>query len=88
MRKPLCLTLHRTQVPLVVVPTTYSHIAEDEFKESGVNIVIYGNHLLRSAYPSMAKAAESILENKRCKEASEEYCMPVNEILTLIPEEY
>jgi hypothetical protein len=25
------------------------------------------------------------LEHGRCKEASEEYCMPIKEILTLIP---
>jgi phosphoenolpyruvate phosphomutase len=52
----------------------------------GVNIVIYGNHLIRSAYPAMVKTAESILQNDRCKEASDEYCMPIKEILTLIPE--
>ena len=76
------------RVPLVVVPSTFVHIREKEFKELGVNIVIYGNHLLRSAYPSMVKAAESILKHDRCMEASKEYCMPIKEILTLIPEEY
>ena len=76
------------KVPLIVVPSTYSHITEEEFKDLGVNIVIYANHLLRSAYPSMVKTAESILENNRCKEASEMYCLPIKEIITLIPEEY
>ena len=76
------------RVPLVVVPSTFSHMTEDEFEALGVNIVIYGNHLLRSSYPSMVHAAESILEHKRCKEASEEYCMPIDEIIRLIPEEY
>ena len=76
------------KVPLVVVPSTFSHITEDQFKQMGVNIVIYGNHQLRSAYPSMVKTAESILEHNRCKEASEQYCMPIKDILTLIPEEY
>ncbi len=76
------------KVPLVVVPSTYSHITEDGFRDMGVNIVIYGNHLLRSAYPSMYVTAKSILEYKRCKEASEQFCMPINEILTLISEDY
>ena len=76
------------RVPLVVVPSTFAHMTEKELKELGVNVVIYGNHLIRSAYPSMVKAAESILENDRCMEASNEYCMPIKEILTLIPEEY
>ena len=76
------------RVPLVVVPSTFSHITEDEFKDMGVNIVIYGNHLIRGAYPAMIKTAESILKHKRCKEASDQYCMPIKEILTLIPEDY
>ena len=71
--------------PIVVVPTTFNHIMEDEFAEWGVNIVIYANHMLRSAYPAMVSCAKSILEHGRCKEASDEYCMPIKEILTLIP---
>ena len=76
------------RVPLVVVPSTFSHMTEDEFQRLGVNIVIYGNHLLRSSYPSMVRTAESILEHERCEEASEEYCMPIDQIIRLIPEEY
>jgi phosphoenolpyruvate phosphomutase len=76
------------RVPLVVVPSTFAHIKEKDFKDLGVNIVIYGNHLVRSAYPSMVKVAKSILENDRCMEASKKYCMPIDEILTLIPEKY
>lgn len=72
------------KVPLIVVPTTYSKITEEELAELGVNIVIYANHLLRSAYPSMVKAAKNILENSRCYETSK-YCTPVKEIITLIP---
>lgn len=71
--------------PIVVVPTTFNHITEDEFARWGVNIVIYANHMLRSAYPAMVHCAESILKHGRCKEASEEYCMPIKQILTLIP---
>ena len=48
-------------------------------------IVIYANHMLRSAYPAMVKCAERILETTRCLEASEEYCMPIKQILNLIP---
>ena len=71
--------------PIVVVPTTFNHITEDEFARWGVNIVIYANHMLRSAYPAMVHCAESILKHGRCKEASEEFCMPIKQILTLIP---
>lgn len=73
------------KTPIVVVPTTYNQITEQELANWGVNIVIYANHMLRSAYPAMVNCAKSILEHERCKEASEEYCMPIKEILTLIP---
>ncbi len=76
------------RVPLAIVPSTFSHIREEEFQALGVNIVIYGNHLLRCAYPSMVTTAKSILEHGCCQEASERYCMPISEILTLIPEDY
>lgn len=72
------------RVPLVLVPSTYSHIRESELREVGANIVIYANNLLRSAYPAMMKTAESILINERAKEA-EEYCLPINEVIRLIP---
>lgn len=74
------------KVPLVAVPSTYSHIREDELKNIGINMVIYANHLLRSAYPAMKKTAETILLNERAYEA-EEFCLSIKEILNLIPEE-
>tara|TARA_B110000444_G_C18815626_1_gene584970 strand:- start:149 stop:1465 length:1317 start_codon:yes stop_codon:yes gene_type:complete len=74
------------RVPLVVVPSTYAHMTESDLKNLGVNVVIYANHLIRSAYPSMVNTAKSILENNRSKEASDKYCMSIKEIITLIPE--
>ncbi|HPM47459.1 MAG TPA: phosphoenolpyruvate mutase, partial [bacterium] len=73
------------KVPLVVVPSTFNSITETELKNAGVRIVIYANQLLRSAYPAMIKTAETILENERAYEA-DKACMPIKEILTLIPE--
>ncbi len=73
------------KVPLIIVPSTYSHLTESELKSWGVNLIIYANHLIRSAYPAMKNTAESILLNERCHEASEQYCMPIKDILTLIP---
>lgn len=74
------------KVPLVAVPTTYNSITEEELAEFGVKIIIYANHLLRSAYPAMKKTAETILENGRSLEA-DKYCSSIKEILTLIPTE-
>ncbi len=74
------------RVPLIVVPSTYAHITENELQDLGVNVVIYANHLLRSAYPAMVNTAKSLLENCRGMEASDDYCMSIKEIITLIPE--
>ncbi|MCK5824552.1 MAG: phosphoenolpyruvate mutase [Ichthyobacteriaceae bacterium] len=70
--------------PLVVVPSSYNHITEEELAEAGANVVIYANHMLRSSYPSMQSTATSILENSRSKEADDQM-MSIKEILNLIP---
>lgn len=72
--------------PLVVVPTSFNTVTEEEFGRRGINIVIYANQLTRSGFPAMQKTAQAILENHRAKEA-DDMCMPIKEILTLIPEE-
>ena len=72
--------------PIVVVPTSFNTVTEEEFAARGVNIVIYANQLTRSGFPAMQKAATTILENHRAKEA-DDMCMSIKEILTLIPEE-
>ena len=74
----------KNKVPLVVVPSAYSHVTEQDLMNLGVNVVIYANQLIRSAYPSMVSAAKSILTHSRSKEASDKYCMPIKEIITLI----
>jgi len=72
-------------VPLVVVPSTYNTVTEDELAKRGAKVVIYANQLIRSAFPAMMKTAETILAHGRAFEA-DEMCMPIKEILTLIPE--
>lgn len=71
------------KVPLVVVPTSFNEVTEDELKKMGVNIVIYANHLIRSAYPAMLNTAMSILKNGRSYECDKDL-MPINNILELI----
>ena len=84
--KEFCLRFREVEpnIPLVVVPTTYNHITEDELASWGVNVVIYANHLLRAAYPAMVKCAETILANGRSLEVND-MCMPIKQILELIP---
>ena len=74
------------QTPIVVVPTSFNTVTEEEFKERGVNIVIYANQLTRTGFPAMQNAAKMILENHRAKEC-DDICMPFKEIIRLIPEE-
>lgn len=72
------------KVPLIVVPSSYNTIYEDELAEAGVDVVIYANQLLRSAYPAMLNTAKSILTNRRSFESNGN-CMSIKEILELIP---
>uniref|UniRef100_UPI004048A9CF phosphoenolpyruvate mutase n=1 Tax=Polynucleobacter sp. TaxID=2029855 RepID=UPI004048A9CF len=70
--------------PLVAVPSSYNQVTEEELGQHGVNIIIYANQLLRSAYPAMLETAQSILAHHRSAECDSRM-MPINEILSLIP---
>ena len=69
--------------PLVCVPSTYSSTYEKDLIKNNFKIVIYANHMLRSAYPSMTKTALSILKHKRAYE-SEDRISSIKEIINLI----
>ena len=71
-------------IPIVLVPTTYNQFTEKELGEWGANIIIYANHMLRASYPAMRKCAETILQAERSLEVND-MCMPIKEILELIP---
>jgi phosphoenolpyruvate phosphomutase len=71
--------------PLVVAPSSFPSIYEEELVKHQVNVVIYANQLLRAAYPAMLNTAVSILQHHRAKEASDTYCMPIKDIINLIP---
>ena len=73
------------QTPLVVVPTSFDAVTEEELAAHGVNIVIYANQLTRSAFPAMERTAKSILFHHRALEAAQDL-MPIGEIITLIDE--
>lgn len=72
-------------VPIVVVPTSYSMVTEEELKSYGVNVVIYANQMTRASVPAMQNAVNLILENHRAAEC-DDICMPFKEIINLIPE--
>jgi phosphoenolpyruvate phosphomutase len=84
--KEFCGRFHAEygEVPIVLVPTTYNQFTENELASWGATIIIYANHMLRSSYPAMEKTARLILENERSLEA-DSLCMPIKDILELIP---
>jgi phosphoenolpyruvate mutase len=73
------------RVPLVVVPTSYNTVVEDEFAKRGVNVVIYANQLMRASYKAMSSVAKSILENGRSAEVDSQIAN-IKEALAIIPE--
>jgi len=74
-----------SDIPIVVVPTSYNYITEAELAAHGVNIVIYANQLTRSAFPAMENTAKEILKNHRALEVDSKL-MPFKDIITLIDE--
>ncbi len=75
-----------SRTPIVVVPTSFNAVTEEEFKKRGVNVVIYANQLMRAEVPAMVRTAETILRHHRAQEADEQL-MPFKDIIRLIPEE-
>lgn len=73
------------KTPIIVVPSSFNTITEEELAAHGVNIVIYANQLTRSAFPAMQKTAEDILKYHRAKEVDDRL-MPIKQIITLIDE--
>ena len=84
--KSFCLQFRNknTTTPIIVVPSSYNHIKEEELISWGANVVIYANHLLRASFPSMQNVAKTILKNKRTAEL-DDTCMSIKDILELIP---
>lgn len=70
--------------PLVAVPSSYNQATEEELEQHGINVVIYANQLLRSAYPAMMNTSRSILTHRRSAECDANM-LSIKEILELIP---
>ncbi len=73
------------KTPLVVVPSSFNTVTEEELIAHGCNIVIYANQLTRSAFPAMQKTAQDILRYHRAKEVDDRL-MPISQIISLIEE--
>ena len=73
------------ETPIVVVPSSFNTITEEELGKAGANIVIYANQLTRAAFPAMEQTAKDILKYHRAKEVDDRL-MPIKQIITLIDE--
>ena len=71
------------KTPIVVVPTSFNTITEQELSAHGVNIVIYANQLMRAAFPAMENVARDILRYHRAKEVDDQL-LSIKKIITLI----
>jgi len=48
--------------PLVIVPTKYYSTPTDVFREAGINLVIWANHMIRASITAMEKISNQIFE--------------------------
>jgi len=68
--------------PVVIVPTTYSSTPTDVFREAGISVVIWANHVFRASIKAMQKTAKKIYK-KQAISAVENKIVPVKEIFKL-----
>lgn len=70
------------RLPLVIVPTKYYTTPTDVFREAGFKIVIWANHLMRSALSAMQATAKAIHANQTLV-GVEEKVAPLAEVFRL-----
>jgi phosphoenolpyruvate phosphomutase len=68
--------------PVVIVPTKYYATPTDVFRDEGFAMVIWANHLLRSAIQAMQGTAQQ-LHDQQTLVAVEDHIVPVKEIFRL-----
>ena len=68
--------------PVVIVPTKYYATPTEVFRQHGFSIVIWANHLLRSAVAAMQKTARTLKEQQHLL-SIEDKVAPVSEIFRL-----
>ncbi len=68
--------------PVVIVPTKYYATPTDVFRQHGFSIVIWANHMLRTAVAAMQKTARTLKEDEHLL-SIEDKVAPVSEIFRL-----
>jgi phosphoenolpyruvate phosphomutase len=70
------------RAPLVIVPTRYYSTPTEVFREAGISLVIWANHMVRSATSAMQSVAKEIFASQTLVTV-EDQIVPVNEIFRL-----
>jgi len=70
------------RLPVVNVPTMYHATPTEEFEAAGVSLVIWANHLVRSAITAMQATARQIFDDRTLHSVESEV-VPVKEIFRL-----
>ena len=68
------------------IPTMYPAVSAQILHQAGADMLIYANHLTRSAYRAMRLTAESILATGSAGYADACYCDPAEHILHITEE--
>ncbi|MBC7837513.1 MAG: phosphoenolpyruvate mutase [Nitrospiraceae bacterium] len=68
--------------PIVIVPTKYYATPTDVFRQHGISMVIWANHMLRTAVAAMQKTARTLKEDEQLL-SIEDKVAPVSEIFRL-----
>ena len=70
------------RTPVVIVPTKYYSTPTEVYRKANISLVIWANHMIRSAVASMQDVASTIFKNESLTEI-EENIAPVDEIFRL-----
>jgi phosphoenolpyruvate phosphomutase len=70
------------RAPLVIVPTRYYSTPTEVFRQAGISVVIWANHLVRSAATAMQSVAKEICQSQTLINI-EDRIVPVDEIFRL-----
>ena len=68
--------------PVVIVPTMYYETPTEEFRTAGISLVIWANHIMRSAVKAMQETARGLYEEETLTRI-ESTVVPVSEIFRL-----
>jgi phosphoenolpyruvate phosphomutase len=70
------------RAPLVIVPTRYYSTPTEVFREAGISVVIWANHMIRAAASAMQSIAQEVHASQTLVNV-EDRIVPVNEIFRL-----